>query len=767
MADDSPTLPSFRAEIGTAELKRLVDVLRPIAAEVRLDVSADGIRCAVVDASHVAMAVVTFGRAGLFELDVTRPGVLAVDLEKFAELVKIPRGESCYKRTERGEAVFSLALDPLADRPRLTATLETPNRATITRTMGIVDPSGVTAPNVPHIVPTVTAGAVDAESLAKALKDAGKIADHVALNRSRSGVHVAAESDLGATATDVPACDLTGKGRAVYPLDFLGKFAGAVKRADDVALGWGREYPLKIAFRWGAETHPEVSGYYLLACRVDDEAPEPWYARDRSGWYDWAMRAKVAAEPCLEAAAVDSVPDDVVQMELERVAAVNLTRAIEHAARSAEYPALLETHRLALERYEAETADTLSKWRALHPKARKGPPRSWLPTRPGPPFEPGRPVLEELFSDGHRFKYHPSPEGRREMRGRNPTGVSWGPARPEPAGTAPPETKIAGLEPPAAPEPATIAAEPDPPIRQTPSPPVAVVSAQIAEAFGMAPLIEAGLAVVRPPVDPAPEPEPSIPEPPTVAPDSLAADPTAGTWNVTPDGEVVARPSRSRPARRAPREPCPRCGEPCRRKRGELVHVDPTVGAVCEMAGAEPDPAPVGPAVADGEEAAGAPVPGLEAAPEAPPPAGPPPVAAEPAPEAPGPVPTLPEGLAARFREPSPGQIGPETPRWAPAAPEPSAAIAPPRRRRRPRPRPFMRRDWRGPRTPPAPPRPGPPTDREGHARLTREMPSGWRAGGPAPRSGLAPDPREGAAYLLSARDYGALAVLMGGGDGA
>jgi hypothetical protein len=583
-------LPLFTAELDTSALKRLLGVLEPVAVEVRADVRPDGIHFAHVDPSHVAMLTVEARRSLFHEYVVERPGALGVDIGKLKEVLKIPRGP----------ARIRLEVDP-AEPNRLRATVLKEGLAPVVRRMSIIDPSAFTEPQIPPLKPTIRAEGADAEAFAVAVRDARAVSDHATLHRSREGFVLEAWNGEGVqvSGAELTAGAVTGGGTASFPLDFLGKMATAVKTADTLTLAWGKEAAIAISF----DTTAGLAGTYLLAPRVIDDGRDPdREAADIREWFGWSMRTgDVRAAPDPTAAAVDTLPDDVYQTELVRVGRDNALAWAKYAAERAEYEEEAARYAPLLAQYETDKAEAVARWAVEHPKSKKGPTRRWLPIHPTPPAEPRQFKSAEPFTDTYGVRI-PDHKARRLLRGHPSTRVSWGPARPAPA---PAERTIPALEtrPPAEPmreyaeppypvpaeedappfgcppqpgesEPAPVDPEPepvtsDPPPALEAPPVVAHVGAEIAEAFGMGPLVEAGLVVIEPSTgEPSPygpvaewraraeaEPTPA-PEPPTPPVEAAPVEPTADgppkKRRYSPQRDGAARLAR---AARAPSEP--------------------------------------------------------------------------------------------------------------------------------------------------------------------------------------------------------------------
>ena len=445
---DAP-LPAFRIDVGAAELKRALDVLDPLTVGgARFGSARDGITCAAVDPSHIAIEVVRLDRRLFFAYELDRPGSVGVDLVKLRELLKIPRGETSYKKTDRKEAVFSLSFGTTFDtKDRLAARLATGTGAQIVRSMAVIDPSGITDPKVPPHEPTVRADDVDTEALYTTVTGAAKAtpAGGIRLNRSKAGIwlRTVPETDGGVgSESEVTCLTLTGAGRAEYPLDFLGKAIKPLKGADSVSLLWSRDRPLKIGFRWGPADRPTVDGFYLIAARVEDEQNGlGWFEHPWGDWYDWAMPGPTdRPAPDLSAACVDSVPTDVIDAEIARVRELGAAQMAAYETALGAYPALAETARARAEAYDTARAGFVARWRETHPRdPAERTIRATVGFRPHETVEPPvRPAAPGPFSDPDRRERDLVPQApplreHRPGRVRPGDGEAHPDARPHPA----------------------------------------------------------------------------------------------------------------------------------------------------------------------------------------------------------------------------------------------------------------------------------------------------------------------------------------------
>ncbi len=248
----------FACRIQVKTLRRFLALIEPIcsratpsAPEVRLRIDRDGWSVRAVDPSMTAMVALRLDKSQFEEWAWAGPVEMCVDREKWAGIAKLP------KPNEYVTLIYGAA----------------GKTAGVGFKFGYVERTVVlgkklpTEPKVPD-QSKVETGAYDvpAEAFVASVRQAEQFTDHLILTGSGTGLRAKGdgESDQGET---VLAETGRGSAKAMYPLDFLGKMARAVKGADDtLSLKLGTDAPLKLGFTVDGST-----GFYLLAPRVEEE----------------------------------------------------------------------------------------------------------------------------------------------------------------------------------------------------------------------------------------------------------------------------------------------------------------------------------------------------------------------------------------------------------------------------------------------------------------------------------------------------------------
>lgn len=231
-------------------LQYLVDKARVIADPV------DGLVIEAVDPAHVAFARACVPPATFERWNVSRPFLMGWDV---ATVYK--RGKARWNQS----AAVRLGL---VDGPGPGLSL---SDGQTTRTIGLVDPAGMSRPKTPDLELDVEA-TLPHRPVYKTVKAMQDVADHVAVEAEGGAVRFLAEGERDRDRYEAPdpPTPYDAEGRALYSLDYLEEILKGAKYAmdgDEIRLRWATDYPSQ----WKVLGPGGVEVTYLLAPRIESE----------------------------------------------------------------------------------------------------------------------------------------------------------------------------------------------------------------------------------------------------------------------------------------------------------------------------------------------------------------------------------------------------------------------------------------------------------------------------------------------------------------
>lgn len=269
MEDAEPAVVEAELELGL--LKKCLEVVTAVVDEGRVKITDGGVSLRVVDPANVALVLLELeGEGGAFvryqwedEGEGEDEVEVGVDFGRLAAVLKGQGGG----RERDGEVV-----EALVSRSRLK--LRIGNRISFFEyTLRLLDPSSLRKPpKIPELeFPCVAS--VDAASLLRAVKAAGRVADHVTVGvgDDRRTLFVAAEGydeAVRAEFDDENAyVDAAAPAASKFSVKYLEPMLGAAARAADVVtLHLGGDIPLRLDFEFDG-----CRAAYLLAPRIEVE----------------------------------------------------------------------------------------------------------------------------------------------------------------------------------------------------------------------------------------------------------------------------------------------------------------------------------------------------------------------------------------------------------------------------------------------------------------------------------------------------------------
>ncbi len=246
----------FKARIKTETLRELVEVVSTLVSEVKLAISKDGIEVRAVDPSHVAMLVLKL-EGGIFEEFTGEPTGIGIDVEKLKDVLRLARpGDTIDLQYDGGKSRLVVKVGK------------------VTRSMSVIDPSGMPEPKVPNVSPPAVA-VVSMDEIRQGIRGSESISDHVTIQVEPEQFRLYSEGEtdrvdlhLGKGGPGLARLEAKEPVKSMYPLDFFSAMMKSITSADEVTLHVGNEYPLKVEF---SMANGKGSGRFLLAPRVEED----------------------------------------------------------------------------------------------------------------------------------------------------------------------------------------------------------------------------------------------------------------------------------------------------------------------------------------------------------------------------------------------------------------------------------------------------------------------------------------------------------------
>ncbi|MCL2607537.1 MAG: proliferating cell nuclear antigen (pcna) [Methanomassiliicoccaceae archaeon] len=244
----------FKAEIKSDTLKGLVNVISTLVDEAKFNISEEGINLKAVDPAHVAMVDLTIGK-GAFESFSADRLEMGVDLDKMKEVLKLASPGDIVTM-EQNESQGRLILKV----------------GNITRSMNLVDTSGMNDPKVPQLSLPANVDVAVSE-LQRGMKAAESVSDHIALSADADTFELFCEGNTDTVSlkldrTKLAGITATSKVRSLFPLDYFANLVKAIPSDTIVKISLGDDYPVKLSFNF-ADGNGSVG--YLLAPRIEND----------------------------------------------------------------------------------------------------------------------------------------------------------------------------------------------------------------------------------------------------------------------------------------------------------------------------------------------------------------------------------------------------------------------------------------------------------------------------------------------------------------
>jgi len=235
-------------------LKESVTIISDLVNEARFKVTPNAIELVAMDPANVAMVVFKLLSSSFTEYQVEKDVEIAINLGNLKQVLR------------RANPNDMLSLDLEQDKLKITL------KGTTTRTFNLpIIELDERDQKVPELKFTATV-IMPCTMLNEAIADADVVAESVAFVAEPKTFTILAEGDLSQAKVEISEdksirISVSDKVKSKYSLEYLKKMIGGSKLADDVAIHFGKDYPLKLEYK----TVDKVMLSFILAPRVEND----------------------------------------------------------------------------------------------------------------------------------------------------------------------------------------------------------------------------------------------------------------------------------------------------------------------------------------------------------------------------------------------------------------------------------------------------------------------------------------------------------------
>lgn len=242
----------LKAIISAGNLKDSTEAISTIVDETRLSIKEDGISLKAVDPSNVALVSLRLSKEG-FESFEGSEGVIGVDIVKLEDILgMVDRNDEVKLEVNEGGEKLTISVRGL------------------TYTLSLLDPSSMKKEPTTSLGDLPATVAMEGSEFRRAIRAAEKISDHVALGVKEGYFFVEAKGEADKMQLRLSEGELMelsgGDTMSWFSLSYLSDMSKPIGKSKEVALGLGKDYPVRIAFSLG---NAEIE--YLLAPRIESE----------------------------------------------------------------------------------------------------------------------------------------------------------------------------------------------------------------------------------------------------------------------------------------------------------------------------------------------------------------------------------------------------------------------------------------------------------------------------------------------------------------
>ena len=243
-----------KLSISIKNLREIIDLLNTVVSEAKLKLDSKGLDVKAVDSAHVAMIDIQMNKESFIDYDVDQEDELAVDVDKLKGIIKLA--------TSNDNIII------IKENERLKFRL-----GSISKSIPLLDNGSVLTPKVPAIH-SESYVVLRKGELERGLKAAEDVSDAIKLImkpeefRARSSSE-SEDSEMVLQKSDLIELNCNSEVKSSYPLDYLLRLVKSLGNAEELKLSFKDDYPLSIEFKTSKDASEGVSGFFLLAPRME------------------------------------------------------------------------------------------------------------------------------------------------------------------------------------------------------------------------------------------------------------------------------------------------------------------------------------------------------------------------------------------------------------------------------------------------------------------------------------------------------------------
>jgi proliferating cell nuclear antigen len=207
-----------------------------------------------VDPAHVAMIDLSL-KSSAFENFKASETELGVDISKMLDVLKLAKPSDLIlinHDEEKNKLILKIA--------------------NITRSMSLVDTTGMVEPKVPNLSLPVKV-VVSTQELTQGIRASEAVSDHISLSATPDGFELSSEGDTDAVNLQLPKdlldeLECKENVKSLFSLDYFSNMVKSAQSSQAITMNLGTDFPVKIEF---SLANDNGSVNYLLAPRIESE----------------------------------------------------------------------------------------------------------------------------------------------------------------------------------------------------------------------------------------------------------------------------------------------------------------------------------------------------------------------------------------------------------------------------------------------------------------------------------------------------------------